>query len=194
LAYISLAVEGVSDEAVAKRLCLLCKHEVVASYVKGGKTELDRNLHRYNAAARFEPWVALRDLNGDAPCAPALVAKLLPEREPEMLLRVPVRSVEAWVLGDGPQLAKYLKVRLGEIPTQPESLHRPKRSLVDLARRSRDGRVVDDMVPREGSGREVGPGYNARLIDFVVNRWRPDEAAKNAPSLESCLHALSRLK
>ncbi|MEO8481610.1 MAG: hypothetical protein ABI634_05320 [Acidobacteriota bacterium] len=49
------------------------------------------------------------------------------------------------------------------------------------------------MLPRAGSGRDVGPGYSGRLIEFVndVERgWRVDVAAARSRSLQRCLERL----
>jgi len=65
------------------------------------------------------------------------------------------------------------------------------------ARRSRSRVIVQDMVPRRGSGSRVGPGYKGRLIEFVTathHRWRPDVAAQRSDSLRRCLNALETLK
>jgi hypothetical protein len=62
--------------------------------------------------------------------------------------------------------------------------------VVDLARRSRRRAIRDDFVPREGSGRRIGPLYTSRMIEFVEDMtagWRPDEAARLSPSLARCL-------
>lgn len=67
----------------------------------------------------------------------------------------------------------------------------PKQALVNLARTSRRRAIRDDMVPREGSGRAVGPGYTSRIIEFVSNHWRPEQAAHVSDSLR---RAIARLE
>jgi hypothetical protein len=68
--------------------------------------------------------------------------------------------------------------------------------MVELARHSHRRGIREDMVPRPGSGRKVGPAYTAQLIDFARdsnNGWRPDVAAKASDSLNRCLQCLLRL-
>ncbi|NLI83320.1 MAG: hypothetical protein GX443_16770 [Deltaproteobacteria bacterium] len=46
------------------------------------------------------------------------------------------------------------------------------------------------------SGRQVGPAYSSRLIEFVENcrnGWRPHEAARSSTGLSRCLQCLRRL-
>jgi len=90
----------------------------------------------------------------------------------------------------------FLGVATSRIPASPETLGDPKRTVVDIARHSRRRDIRDDMVPRPGSGREVGQGYAAHLIEFISNEtsgWRPDVAAENAESLDRCVRRLRGL-
>ena len=65
--------------------------------------------------------------------------------------------------------------------------------MVELARRSRRRDIRDDMVPRERSGRSVGPAYPSRLIEYVESPWRPEAAARQADSLRRAIACLQRL-
>ena len=70
----------------------------------------------------------------------------------------------------------------------------PKQVMVNLARKSRKRDIRDDMIPREGSGHEVGQLYNSRLVEFILNYWSPDEAVKRSDSLYRCISRLRELK
>jgi hypothetical protein len=48
-------------------------------------------------------------------------------------------------------------------------------------------------VPRERSGRAVGPAYVARIIEFVEDRWRPVKASENSDSLRRAIVSLNDL-
>lgn len=187
--FVSLVGESPADIAIASRLCRDIGVVVVGTYPTDGKGRLDRALRGYNAAARFSNWVVLRDLDHDARCGPELAARLLPRPAKRMTFRVAVRSVESWLIADSKELAGFLRVRLANIPRDPDSLERPKRALVDIAQRSRSRAVVAEMVPPHGHG-EVGPGYNLRLIEFARSYWDPTRAAKSSDSLRRCIRAL----
>ena len=135
----------------------------------------------------------LRDLDQDADCAPELLRSLLPYPSPGMLLRIPVRALEAWLLADRHGMASFLGISESHIPEVPEALERPKRSLVDLARKSRKTALRQDIVPGQGLSSEVGPAYSARLIEFVLRHWDLDRAAKSSDSLARCLRVLRTL-
>ncbi len=113
---VSGAVEGVVDEAVLRRLVRDSGHHAGSVYTKHGKSGLLEKLSGYNDAARIVPWVVLVDLDGDAECPPPFVAQHLPGPAPEMHFRVAVRQIEAWLLADRPQLARFLGVQRSEVP------------------------------------------------------------------------------
>jgi hypothetical protein len=193
---ISAAVEGIVDEAVVRRLIEHVGARPGTVYGKGGKPQLLKNLRGYNEAARHGPWIVLVDLDRDAGCAPPSCSEWLPTVAPQMCFRIAVREVEAWLLADREHLADFLRIPLSHIPLVPESIEDPKQAMVNMARKSRLRAIQKDMVPRAESGRQVGPAYPSRLIEFVENwqkGWRPDVAAGSSGSLSRCLQCLRRL-
>lgn len=190
---ISSAVEGIVDEAIIGRLINHVGGERGTVYGKAGKQPLLDRLAGYNQAAQHAPWAVLVDLDSDYACAPDAVQAWLPIQAALMRFRVAVREAEAWLLADRASLARYLRVSAALVPRDPETLPEAKQTLVDLARRSRNRAVREDMVPRAGSGRQVGAGYTARVIEFVTSSWQPATAATTSASLNRCLAALADL-
>lgn len=190
---VSIAVEGVTDTAVARRLLAHVGLEPGPVYEQGGKAGLDRKVQGYNRAAAKAPWFVLRDLDQDGPCAGAVVGRLLPDRARTMCFRLAVREVEAWLLADRTMIARYLSVAVAVVPLAPELLPHPKRELVNLARKSARRTIRDDFVPPAGSTAQVGPGYTQCIVDFAGGHWRPNVAALASPSLARCLAALQLL-
>ena len=192
---ISAAVEGVTDEAVVRKLILHVGAQPGAVYGKNGKPHLRERIAGYNNAARHAPWIVLMDLDREADCAPPLRAAWVPAPVPLLCFRVAVRAVEAWLLADSEALADFLSVARKRIPGDPERLPAPKDALVNLARASRRKAVREDMVPREGSGRAVDPTYASRLVEFASSCWQPNRAAHHSDSLRraiACLQNLAR--
>jgi len=190
---ISAAVEGIVDEAVVRKLIMHAGATPGSVHGKQGKSHLRERIAGYNHAAHRAPWLVLVDLDSEADCAPPLRFGWLPQQAPNLCFRVAVREVEAWLLGDAERVAQFLRVARSRIPRDPERLADPKGALVALARSSRLRDVREDMVPRPGSGRQVGPAYSSRLIEFVSTLWRPEEAALYADSLQRTLRCLQRL-
>jgi len=193
---ISAAVEGILDEVVLRRLIEGLGALPGSVYGKNGKSFLLEKLNAYNQAARFFPWVILIDLDHDDDCAPPYQKSCLPHPAPYMCFRVAVREIEAWLLADRESLAKFLSVGASRIPHDPENLNRPKSTMVEIARHSRRRDVRENMVPRAGSGRKIGPAYTSLLIEFARNPehgWRPSVAAKSSDSLDRCMRRLEQL-
>lgn len=190
---ISAAVEGVTDEAVARRLIAYAGAQPGSVFGKNGKASLKQKIAGYNNAARHAPWVVLVDLDQDADCAPPLRAEWLPAPAPHLCFRVVVRAVEAWLIADAEALADFFSIARGRIPHDPESLANPKESLVNLVRASRRKEIRDDILPREGSGRSIGPAYVSRIIDFASSHWRPGVAAHRSESLRRAIACLKNL-
>jgi len=189
---LTATVEGIVDEAVARRLCEVVGVTLRACHVKKGKHKLDSSLRAYNSAARFGRWLVVRDLDHDAPCPAALVAHLCPSRAPNLCLRIAVRAVESWFLGDPANLANFLRVSKALVPPHPDSLDDPKGAVINLAVRSRRREVREDIVPA-GPGHREGPAYASRIIEFAQFHWDARSAAANSNSLARCLAALDAL-
>jgi hypothetical protein len=190
---VSAAVEGDTDEAVVQQLIRHIGAEPGRVYGRKGKPDLRARVEGYNHAARRAPWLILVDLDQDAPCAPPLCRDWVPHPAPHLCFRVAVRAMEAWLMADADALASYLSVAKTRVPADPEAEADPKRTLVNLARRSRRTALVKDMVPREGSGRSEGPAYASRIVEFASLHWRPDVAAERSDSLRRAIACLRRL-
>ncbi len=189
---IQLAVEDELSEVVLRRV-LLCTGRpfaVGAAYGRRGNGYLKTRMEGWNNAARSIPILVLTDL-GAGVCPGSLVADWLEgPPHPNLLFRVAVREVEAWLLGDGGKLADYLGCSSGRIPAEPEKLLDPKRTLIELAAKSRSAAIREQIVPRKGSTAKIGPSYNLCLGKFVTTQWRADIAAARAPSLARALRRL----
>jgi hypothetical protein len=192
--YIKGAVEGIPDEAALDRLCRTTGNSLAAVHGKKGKHHLDRHIAGYNNAARFSPWVILRDMNHDAQCPPELVRRLLSRPSNNMHLRIVVREIEAWFLGDREKFAAYFGVKRGDIPENPEALRDPKKALIRLVRKSRKRDIKIDMIPRSMKTAREGPAYASRLAEFARHHWRPSVAALRCESLGRCLKRMKDLK
>ena len=190
---ITAAVEGIVDEAVARRLITFAGGVTGTISGKNGKASLRKQVAGYNNAARQRPWLTLVDLDHDFGCAPLLQEDWLPHTTNLMCLRIAVHEVEAWLLADRKGIAKFLSVSQVLVPHNPEALENPKKTLVDLAKQSGRRVIREGMAPREGSGREVGPTYSSRLIEFAQRVWSPEEAMTSSDSLRRCVTCLRRL-
>ena len=191
---VTVVVEGPTDLAVLSRVLEFVDCSIDIAHGQRGKASIDRNIRGYNNAGRFSPWIILRDLDHDAACAPGLAAALLPAPSRWMRLRIAVHAMESWLMADAEGLSDYLHIRRAHVPDNPETVDDPRRSLVDLARRSRLAAIRDDMVPAEGVTSRVGPAYPSRVAEFARTYWRPEVAREHSDSLRRCIESVQLLK
>lgn len=187
-------VEGDIDEAAVHRIFALLDIDAGPTYGRSGKEWIRGKITAFSNAAKFSPWVVLVDLDNEAECPPDLLPQWVPHPAEFLCFRVAVREVEAWLLGDPKALSAFLSVGRVHIPSDPEQLPDPKLAMVNLARRSRNRAVREDMIPRPGSGRTTGQAYGARMIEFAANYWRPEEAARSCESLRRAIECLEVLR
>ncbi|HXJ22590.1 MAG TPA: hypothetical protein VMT03_20395 [Polyangia bacterium] len=188
---VSVAVEGVTDTEVVARVFDWLAIGLGNVYGERGKAYLDARLSAWNEAAKYSPWVVLRDLDRDAVCASDLVKDLLPSPSSFMRFRIAVRSIEAWLLADSEKLAEFLAIKRAAIPTDPDAVIEPKRALVELARQSSRREIRMDFVPRAGTSAKVGPAFAAGIIEFTRLHWRPETATHRSESLRRFVAAVS---
>ena len=183
-------VEGDIDEAVIKKIFAETGIQCGTIYVQNGINNLLKKLPNYNQSAQFCSWFVLCDLDRK-PCGPSLRHEIIQTfpggQSPGLHICIAIRAVEAWFMADRGSLARHLSIPKAKIPANPEQVDDPKRAIVDLARQSRSSAVQDDVVPSERSGRSVGTGYTAAMIEFVQDKWCPVRASQTAPSLARAL-------
>ena len=192
---VSYAVEGATDEPVAERIITAGGHQARRVLTAGGKTRLDARIPGYNRSALHRPWLVLRDIDHDDAgiCIADLRRSLAgAEISTGMALRFVVRTMESWLLADRDGFSTFFHVRANQVPQDPDTLDRPKKALVDTCSRSRSRAIRAAVVPREGSGRSVGPEYSATIREFVVHAWDLDRAARASPSLARAVAGLDR--
>lgn len=194
---VNLVVEDHLSEAVARKIL----HKSGQTFAVGtryvglrGSGYIKRHLPGFNRAAVTTPFFVLTDLD-DKTCPPLLLQKWLPQPvNQNLIFRVAVREVEAWLLAHRDGIARFFGIQRDLIPLDVEALENPKEVLIGLARKSKRSDIRKDITPPAGSLRTQGPDYNGRLVDFVEKSWDPQQAMRNSPSLSRAMHTLSSFK
>jgi hypothetical protein len=164
---------------------------VSACYGKKGIGYLKQKIGGFNNAAKGMPFFILADLDM-AECPPLLVKEWLPApSHNNLLFRIAVREVEAWLLADRKGFSKFLGLNLNRIPVYPDELRDPKNTLIQLSKRCRKRAIRSAIVPEPSSTARIGPEYNAILSEFVNFRWNPEDARKSSPSLDRTINKIS---
>ncbi|MBA2779101.1 DUF4276 family protein [Billgrantia kenyensis] len=149
-----------------------------------GSGDLKKKLPELIHLAPHIPVVLLTDLDRKE-CAPSLIGEWLGQQaKPDKLLfRVAVREVEAWLLADKHNFARFAHIPPSKLPESPEDLNDPKQTLLNLVARHSPSSLKQDIVADHGHGPRQGLAYNERLSQFVYSCWDPEEASMRADSL-----------
>jgi hypothetical protein len=192
---VKLAIEGFIDHAALRRLVKEAGFEPGDAHGFKGKALIDKRIKNYARAAMHEPWIVLRDLDQDSPCAGALRAQLLPKAGPMMCFRIAVRAVESWLMADRDGISKVFGLRLNDLPKTPDDLMRPKVEMLEALINSNKREVRNSMVVRSRAGvLEEGPEYNARLVAFADKLWEPEAGSAHSNSLKKAIVRIDELK
>lgn len=189
-----LIYEDELSEAVLRKLLMTSGRPfVIDNAIRAyGAVRIKSSLEKYKGACRAIPHIVLTDLD-QQPCAPRLLAEWGAQNLPsELLFRVAVREVEAWLLADGPGLSTFLGVPVNRMPIRPDDLLDPKQELLSIARRGNRKRLIDELVPPHGSKVSIGPLYNQRLTYFVMERWDVAVACAASPSLAKAVRRIGQ--
>jgi hypothetical protein len=188
---VNLATEDELSEVVLLRILTRIKRYAVGTaYRRGGYGYLRKTMGGWNHAARGVPFIVLTDLD-NCECPSRLLEDWLGvPRHPNLLFRVAVHEVEAWLLADRANFSRFLVVAQELVPINSDCLADPKATLVNLARRSRSKAIRDRIVPKQGSTAKQGPDYNACLGSFVRDNWDIDAARAVSLSLARTLNRL----
>jgi hypothetical protein len=186
-----LVVEDVLSEGVLRKVLrhFDSKFSVVSCLGREGYGFIKKNLPAFNEASAQACFVVMTDLD-DNGCAPSL--RKLWHNQPfhhNLLFRVAIIEVEAWLLANRRSFARYLGVPRDRIPVDSQGIRHPKEFIIDLARRSRRPEIISAIVPRSSRRSRVGPDYNGCLLRFVDRHWNFEAARKNSDSLDRALKA-----
>lgn len=191
--WIMLATEDELSEQIGIRLVEEVGLEIGHKVRRDGFGYLKSRIQNFCQMSGHQPVVLITDLDR-APCPGALIANWLRKRPlpANLLLRVAVREIEAWLLSDHEAMRTLLGNRSIRLPDAPDELEDPKNTLLKLALKAKR-EVQRDLVPPAGSIASQGLGYNARLSDLIRRDWQPERAAHRSPSLQRARQRLKAL-
>jgi hypothetical protein len=192
---VNIATEDELSEAVAVHLVRAFADDGAIGLLlrKNGNGYLRTRLPNFRQMAQREPVFVLTDLD-DAHCPLALLNNwgLQQPTPSNLMLRVAVREIEAWLLADRAGIADFLGISAALIPTDPELILDPKRFILNIAKRARRD-VRSDLIVAKGAVASQGLGYNKALIHFVRDQWNFDQARQRSHSLQRAINRLTEL-
>ena len=189
---INLAVEDSLSEIVLRVVLQQSgRHYAVGTCFRHyGFGYLRKRVNGFNNAAQGTPFLVLTDLD-QTECPPLLIKEWFSAPiHNNLLFRIAVREVEAWLLAHRSAFAAFLGIRETLIPNNPDELIDPKRVLIELTAKSRKRGLRDAIIPTVGSTARIGPDYNGQLISYVMNNWKVEKAINHSPSLSNAFYAI----
>ena len=186
--------DRLSDAVVRKLLRKSANSFNVSGKVTNGCDIIKKKIKDINDSARGMPFMVLVDLDTEK-CAPVLICKWLPEpKNPNLIFRVAVREVEAWVMADTDGFSRFLGINPSSFPLDMDSINDPKQFLIQMAGKSRKKELRKAIVPKSGSNARVGPDYNSVLTGFVYNDWDIARAIQRSKSLKHAVDAINNFQ
>ena len=193
--FVALATEDVLSEAVGKRLLIDAGYHIDPSPIlrKNGFGYLRSKMDSWCEIAQRKPILLITDLD-TASCPADLRAAWIGNRRPteNLVLRIAVREVEAWLMADHLAFRTLIGNR-GTLPPNPDLLPDPKQSLLRLVERQASREIREDMVANARAIASQGIGYNSRLSQFVATVWNPERAGTRSKSLQKARNRIAEL-
>jgi hypothetical protein len=191
---LNLVFEDQVSEFVMIKLAEYTKKFYISySFTEGGFGYIKKNIRGWNQAAKGCPFFILTDLD-KSECAPMLIKEWLQqEKHPNLIFRVAVKEVEAWLLSDIEGFSKFSGVPVANFVEEVEAIADAKNELLRLIKRSKKRYLKEDILPKDDFAK-IGPNYNERLCDFIINHWSIERAIKRSDSLKKALAQLSNFK
>ena len=165
------------------------RYFIANSYSEGGFGYIKKNIGGFNEASKGCPFFVLTDLD-TVNCAPTLIGDWFGKSaHPNMIFRIAIREVEAWLLADIEGLSKYTGISVVNFREDVEGIADPKAELLRLIKRCRIRKIREDILPKNEFA-SIGPNYNGRLGEFVLNYWDIGRAMLRSDSLRRAMDHL----
>lgn len=191
------------EDQLAKALCLklisyaLPNATYNDSIITGGCGELRKKIKPFLKIAEQDGYATLilTDLDQIENAEQLKIEWLEKNKAPRrFFLHVSVREAESWVLADIDGFSNWASILKCKIPKNSDQELNPKEKLLSIFKKYSKSEFKQDILPRSSSQKmKVGIGYNARLVDFVVNHWCIEKASLNSKSLSDSIQDLKKL-
>lgn len=192
---VALATEDALSEAIGKRLLMDAGYGFEPSPLlrKNGFGYLRSRMDSWCEMAKRKPILLITDLD-TAACPQALREDWIGSRKPaeNLVLRIAVREIEAWLLADH-QAFRTLIGNRGTLPPDPDLLADPKQFLLRLVAKQARREIREDLVANAGAIASQGIGYNSRLCQLVATVWDPARASTRSRSLQKARNRIAEL-
>lgn len=190
--YLNCVYEDELTSSVIKRLINEFSSQIsIAQEINAhGFGKIKRDILKYNNAAKQTPFFVITDLDKKE-CAVTLIRDWFGnnQKETNLIFRVAVREIDAWILADKKGIAKALHISPDIILSDPEKIEDPKGFLMQISKKSKNREIREEFPPKDSYAHQ-GPLYNTILTEFVNSEWNLKDAMQHSKSLEKAYNAL----
>lgn len=152
-----------------------------------------REIRRSAAALKFIVFLDGDELGGVCPID--AIREWCDVAQPENIyIRFAFHEVESWLLADRLNLARFLGVPDNLVPIVRDDTANAKELLLQIAGRSRNRDIIQDIVPKPGLSAKVGPAYSLRLSEFIQTTWDVGLAANINISLARACRRVAAIR
>ncbi|MCU0547176.1 MAG: DUF4276 family protein [Oscillatoriaceae cyanobacterium Prado104] len=193
---INLVFEDLLSEAVLKQMLVQSQRPFAVGkcFNQRGYGKIKKIISGLNYAAKGMPYLILTDLDREE-CPLIIISEWLTQpKHPNLLFRIAVKEVEAWLLAHREAFAEFLGISVNLIPADVDKISDPKQLLINLAKKSKKRELRDGIVPDRNSTAKIGKDYNGQLIQFVNQNWQVAPAQTNSPSLKRAMDAIENFQ
>jgi hypothetical protein len=183
--------DSISEFTMLKLLASFGKKFYIGfSYPGNGFGYIKANINGFNRAASSTPFFVLTDLD-EYDCPVSLINDWLKmPKNRNLVFRIAVREVEAWLLADSEGFSKFTGLPKANLNVDFEKEQDPKHSLIEIVKQSRKRELREDIIPIN-SNAKIGPNYNERLMEYVSEYWSISRAIGSSNSLKKAYDSLS---
>lgn len=167
------------------------KYHIGNTYNGQGFGYIKTNIRGFNQASIASPFFVLTDLDNYSCPIDLLEDWIKFPRNPNFIFRIAVREIESWILADIDGFSKFIGVSSSNFPNNPDLEVDPKRTLINLVKRSRKRSLKSDIIPINENAK-IGPNYNGALMEFVFKEWSVSRAMQKSESLRKAYDYLDR--
>lgn len=171
---------------------------------RGG--EIKSKIVSFNHLASSYPIVLLSDLDTE-PCPPIAKSNLLKDVTDvasDFIINIAVDEAEAWLFADREGFARYFEVPLESVPESSLQKLQGMKPRIEMAVPVKSSLYLTHTLIKLSSNSTLrnqiyssssckGKEYNSAILPYVSKYWNPEEARKNAYSLERMIQRISEL-
>lgn len=200
--------DPVTCEIVKRIVADYAPNLVVKGTLPARGSEIKSKMISFNLLASSYPIVLLSDMDADdcAPIAKDKLTKDVATLNNNFVINIAVDEAEAWLLADREGFAKYLSVKLENMPAAAEQKFGGMRYRKEIVVPLKSSYYLTHNIVSLSTDKELkarvyapgksckGPEYNSAILPFIRHKWNIETACENSYSLSRMIDRIKALQ